>query len=71
MKNILETLDENYILFENSIINVIIDNSDKLWFNAKQITRAIGYKDPKDALNTHVNKKHKIQFKYINHSKKI
>jgi prophage antirepressor-like protein len=68
MKNILETLDENYILFENSIINVIIDNTDKIWFNAKQLTTAIGYKDQKDALNIHVNKKDKIQLQNINHS---
>ena len=37
MKNIFETLDNNYILFENKSINVIIDNSDKLWFNYNQL----------------------------------
>ena len=41
MKNIFETLDENYILFDKTIINVIIDNSDKLWFNSGQLSRAI------------------------------
>jgi prophage antirepressor-like protein len=40
----------------------------KIWFNAKQLTKAIGYKDQKDALNTHVNKKDRIQLQYINHS---
>jgi len=34
MTNIFETLDENYILFENKIIIVIIYNSEKLWFNS-------------------------------------
>lgn len=43
MKNIFETLDKNYILFGNTVISVIIDNSDKLWFNSRQITKAIGY----------------------------
>ncbi len=30
MVNIFETLDENYIVFEDKIINIIIDNYDKL-----------------------------------------
>jgi len=68
MKNIFETLEENYILFENSIIIVIIDNSDKIWFNAKQLIYAIGYKDAKDALHTHVVQKDKKYLKNINHS---
>ena len=71
MNNIFETLDENYILFGNIVISVIIDNSDKLWFNSQQITKAIGYKDVKDALKTHTDKFDKIQFKNINHSYKI
>ena len=68
MKNIFETLDKNYILFEDKVINVIIDNTDKLWFNANMITKAIGYKDSKDAIKTHIAKNEKIQFKFINHS---
>ena len=68
MKNILETLDENYILFENKSINVIIDNSDKLWFNYNQLAKSIGYSDPKGALKKHTDKKDRIQLQYINHS---
>ena len=68
MKNILETLDENYILFENISINVIIDNSDKLWFNYNQLAKSIGYSDPKGALKKHTDKKDRIQLQYINHS---
>ncbi len=41
------------------MIVVIIDNSDKIWFNAKQLIYAIGYKDAKDALRTHVSTKDK------------
>ena len=65
MKNILETLEENYILFDNTMIVVIIDNSDKIWFNAKQLIYAIGYKDAKDALRTHVSTKDKKFLKNI------
>ena len=68
MKNIFETLDNNYILFENKSINVIIDNSDKLWFNYNQLARSIGYSDPKGALRKHTDKKDRIQLQYINHS---
>ena len=62
MKNILETLDENYILFENSIINVIIDNTDKIWFSCKEILSSLEYKDIKDAMKVHIDKDNKIQF---------
>ena len=68
MKNIFETLDKNYILFEDKVINVIIDNTDKLWFNANMITKAIGYKDIKGAIKKHIDKKDKIQLQYINYS---
>ena len=68
MKNIFETLDKNYILFDNIVISIIIDNTDKLWFNANMITKAIGYKDSKDAIKIHIAKNEKIQFKFINHS---
>ena len=71
MKNIFETLDENYILFENAKINVIIDNIDKIWFNANQLTGAIGYKDKKDALKKHISKNDKIFLRNINHSYKF
>lgn len=71
MKNLFETLEENYILFENTTINVIIDNSDKIWFNAKQLIYSIGYKDAKDALKTHVSQKDKKYLKNINHSYNI
>jgi prophage antirepressor-like protein len=71
MKNIFETLNENYILFENSIISVIIDNNDKLWFNSRELAKAIGYSDPKDAIRKHIDKNDKIQLKDINHSQNI
>ena len=71
MKNIFETLDENYILFENTIINVIIDNTDKLWFNSSQLTKAIGYINYIKAIKQHTKTTDRIQLKYINHSYNI
>lgn len=71
MKNIFETLNENYILFEKSIISVIIDNNDKLWFHSRELAKAIGYSDPKDAIRKHTDKNDKIQLKDINHSQNI
>ena len=68
MKNIFETLEENYIIFEKSIINVIIDNTDKIWFNANQLAKSIGYSDPKGALLKHTEKIDRVQLKNINHS---
>ena len=71
MKNIFETLEKNYITFDNTIINVIIDNSDKIWFNANQLAKSIGYSDPKGALTKHTDILDRIQIKHINHSYNI
>ena len=68
MKNIFETLEENYITFDKTTINVIIDNSDKIWFNANQLAKSIGYSDPKGALLKHTDKMDRVQIKNINHS---
>ena len=71
MKNIFETLEDNYILFEKVKIIVIIDNSDKIWFNSKQLTQAIGYSDSRDALKKHTDEKDREYLKNINHSYNI
>ena len=71
MKNIFETLEENYITFDKTTINVIIDNSDKIWFNANQLATSIGYVDPKGALLKHTDKIDRVQIKNINHSYNI
>jgi prophage antirepressor-like protein len=68
MTNIFETLDENYILFGQIKIHIIIDNTDKIWFNGKELTLALEYKDTKDAINSHIDKNDRTQLKNINHS---
>jgi len=50
MQNILKTLDNNYITFENKMIRVIIDIDDKIWFNAKDLINALGYSDYRDVI---------------------
>lgn len=60
MNNIFMTLDNNFIIFDNNIINVIIDTNDKIWFTAKEVATSIGYIDVKDAIKVHVDKKDKI-----------
>jgi len=68
MKNIFETLDENHILFGQIKIHIIIDNTDKIWFNGKELTLALEYKDTKDAIKSHIDKNDRTQLKNINHS---
>lgn len=71
MKNIFETLDENYITFDKFIINVIIDNSDKIWFNANQLTKSLEYSNYIKALKQHTSDKDRVQLKNINYSHNI
>jgi prophage antirepressor-like protein len=68
--NIFETLDKNFIEYENKKIHVIIDNNGELWFNANDIANALGYRDRKDAIHVHVDKQDMKQFQYINYDYK-
>ena len=68
---IFSTLDENYIMFEDKKITVIIDNDDNTWFNAKQICLSLKYKQPQLAIINNVEKIDKIQLKNININFKI
>lgn len=63
--NIYEKLDKNIIKFEDNDINVIIDENKIVWFGAKTIAIALGYKDYKDAIKQHINKEDIKQKKYI------
>lgn len=68
--DIFETLENNYILYENIKILVIIDINNELWFNANNTAKALGYSDLRDAIRTHVEKKDTKQLKYINYKHK-
>jgi prophage antirepressor-like protein len=67
MATILETLEENYILFESYTISIVIDTNDKLWFNAQDLIKSLGYSDVKDVIRQHVNNSDRIQLKHITH----
>lgn len=69
--NIYNTLEENYIKFENYAIHVIIDINEKIWFKANDLANALGYIDTKDALKQHIDKNNKIQLKYIKHNTNV
>jgi|SRR5579872_679682 len=65
MNKIFKTLDDNYILYGRQRITVLFDNSDDIWFNAKQTALSLGYSYTRDAIKTNVNRKDVIQLKYI------
>ena len=66
MQRITDTLESNYIMFEDCKISVLIDNDDKIWFCAKDIAEALDYKDPKIAIYENVEKNDKIKLEDIN-----
>jgi len=55
MHEILKTLNDDYIKFKNHNIKLIVDNNEIYWFNAKDIAKALNYKDTKDAIRQHVD----------------
>ena len=69
--DVLEPLDDNYIIFEQHVISIIMDTNDILWFNANDLTAALGYTEAKRMIQLHINKKDKIQLKNINHNYNI
>lgn len=56
MPTVFETLQENYIEFDNKRVQVIWDNDDGYWFNLKDTIKLLGYKDP-----TSVSKKEMVK----------
>ncbi len=69
MENIIKNY--NIINFENNKIIVIIDNNKIIWFNAKQISISLKYKEPKKAITKYVEKEDKIQLKNIDINFKV
>jgi len=70
MPDIFDTLGENYIKFESSIIEVIIDKDNKLWFKANELINALGYLDTKD-VKKHISEDNKIHLRDINYDDRI
>jgi prophage antirepressor-like protein len=71
MENIFETLDENYIEFDDNIIHVIIDVDKKLWICANNLAGALEYKDIKNAIKAHTNKSDRKELQFIKTVNKI
>jgi prophage antirepressor-like protein len=71
MQRIVETLDENYVKFEDEEIIVIIDNDKKTWFCGNHISIALEYINPKAAIQGNVDKDDKIKLENINTDLKI
>ena len=69
MKSIITNY--NIINFENNKIIIIIDNNKTIWFNAKQISISLKYKQPKKAITKFVEKEDKMQLKNIDINFKI
>ena len=53
------------IIKQLNITNYIIDNNNKIWFNAKNILNILEYRDSKKSLKIFINKNDKLQFKDI------
>ena len=53
------------IIKQLNITNYIIDNNNKIWFNAKNILNILEYRDSKKSLKQFINKNDKLQFKDI------
>ena len=70
MNSIFETLESNFIEFNDDIIRIIIDENEKLWINANDLVEALEYKDIKSAIREHVDKEHKKYKKDINNKLK-
>lgn len=64
--NIIETLENNFILFKGNKIYVIIDDDGRIWFRANDIANILGYVDPKETIKKYVSNEDKKQIKYIN-----
>ncbi len=69
MNEIYETLDKNYIKFENKTIRVIVDN-EEVWFNANE-TEALGYMRPRETIQQMVDSDERKYLSEINAKVKV
>ena len=64
-------IKNNILIFNNKKIELIIDIYNVLWFNAKEVCVALGYKSSIDAIKDNVEKENKTKLELINKKKKI
>lgn len=65
MLDIFDNLDNNFVSYGKKKIHTIIDFNNEIWFNARDITSSLRYKDSKNAIGAHVDSEDTIQLKYI------
>lgn len=65
LPDIYKTLKKNYIVYEDYVINIIIDNDGMIWFCIKDALLALGYKDYRDVI------KHKIDRRFAKQKQNI
>lgn len=70
MNNIID-IKNGFIVFNNSKVDIIIDNNKILWLNAKELCKVLKYKNPKDAIIRLVDKIDKIKLENIRNKYKI
>lgn len=70
MDSIFKTLDQGFIKYKNNTINIIVDENEMIFFNAKETASALGYKSHIDAIKQHTNKKDRMQLQFINSDNK-
>lgn len=61
---------KKYMTYDGSVIHVIIDDDDKIWFNVKDALIALGYKDYKNAFKRIVDKRYVIYEQDMNYKEK-
>ena len=64
-------IEKNQIKFENEQIHFVIDNADKIYFNAKDIASVLGYSNKKKAIIEHVDTDDKFMLRDLNLEEKI
>jgi len=55
----------NTVTFDKNKIIIIIDNDDKIWFNAKQLCVALNYKDTTKKIADYIDNEDKLLLKKI------
>jgi prophage antirepressor-like protein len=65
MENIFENLDNNYIQYGQSIIHVVFDINDNIWFNASDVTKILKLASGKEHIREIVKMDQKTQLQDI------
>ena len=64
-------IEKNFLLFNGNKVHFIIDENENIWFRGIDVALLFGYKNPNDAINSHIREKYTKKLEKFSPSKTL